>query len=129
MPEQHGIVCRNDEPVVSRDMEITDIIDPIDQQICEMVGQVLLRHYPNHQWLVQADRRKGLIDIRNLSLDGQMGCRIPMDGYATASELERLAMRYGGEILERYHVERGRLNQERVDELPTDFSGRLRADQ
>lgn len=122
-------ICRNDEPLISRDLDPTDIIDPIDQQICELVALVLVRHYPGHNWLVQADRRKGLIDIRNLSLDGALGCRIPMGGYATASELEKLAMRYGGEILERFHVERGRLNLDKVEDLATDFAGRLRADQ
>jgi hypothetical protein len=104
------------------------IVDPLDQQICVLVAQVLMRHYPGHDWLVEADRRKGLIDIRNVSLDGSLGCRIPMGGYATASELEKLAMRYGGEILERFHVERGRLNSEQVNALPTDFAGRLRVD-
>lgn len=125
-------ICRNDEPLISRELTDVDpvaIIDPVDQQICEVVAGVLVRHYPGHDWLVQADRRKGLIDIRNLSLDGALGVRIPMGGYASASELERLAMLYGGEILERFHVQRGRLDQDRLDALPTDFSGRLRADQ
>lgn len=125
-------ICRNDVPLVSRDVTDVDplaIVDPLDQQICELVAGVLLRHYPGHDWLVQADRRKGLIDIRNLSLDGQLGVRIPMRGLASASELERLAMVYGGEILERFHVERGRLDQDKLDALPTDFAGRLRADQ
>lgn len=129
MSDVHSVICRNDEPVISRDMDVFDIVDPMDQQICEMVAGVLLRHYPGHEWLVQADRRKGMIDIRNISLDGGLGCRIKMDGPATSSEMERLAMLYGGELLERFHVERGRLNQEKVDDLPMDFAGRLRADQ
>lgn len=123
-----NIICHNDEPTISRELDPLQIVDPLDQQICEIVARVLVRHYPGHDWLVQADRKKGLIDIRNVSLDGSMGVRIPMNGAATSSELERVAMRYGGEILERFHVARGRLDQEAVDELPTDFAGRLKAD-
>jgi len=123
---------RNDEPLISRELTDVDplaIVDPIDQQICEMVARVLLKHYPGHNWLVQADRRKGLIDIRNMALHGNLGVRIPMNGYATASELDNLAMRYGGEILERFHLTRGRLDHDEINALPTDIAGRLRADQ
>jgi hypothetical protein len=127
-----SIVCKREEAIISRELAEVDplaIVDPIDQQICELVAAVLLRHYPGHDWLVQADRRKGLIDIRNLSLDGALGVRIPMNGAATASELEKMTMRYGGEILERFHVARGALRQDEVAALPRDFAGRLRADQ
>ncbi len=122
------IINREQKPIFHRDIEPMEIVDPIDQQICVQVAQVLTRHYPGYDWLVEADHRKGFIDIRNVSLDGQLGCRIKMGGYATASELEKLTMRYGGEILERFHVVRGTKRPEQIDELPTDFAGRLRAD-
>lgn len=123
-----NVICRQENPMVTCEIDPLMVVDPIDQQICVLVAQVLLHHYPGHNWLVEADRKKGLIDIRNVSLDGSMGCRIPMGGYATASELEMKAMRYGGEILERFHVERGVLNQDKIDALPTDYAGRLKAD-
>jgi hypothetical protein len=31
----------------------------------------------------------------------------------------------GGEILERYRVNRGAINHDKVDELPVDFAGRV----
>lgn len=123
-----SVVCRNDEPVFRREVEPLMVVDPLDQQLCELVARVLVKHYPGHDWLVEADRRKGFIDIRNVSLHGQLGCRIPMSGPASVSELEKIAMRYGGEILERFHVTRGALRQEEIDALPTDFLGQLRAD-
>lgn len=124
-----NVICRNDEPILSQELEPLQILDPIDQAICEQVAAVLIRHYPGHDWLVEADRRKAFIDIRNICLDGQMGCRIPMSGYATSSELEKLAMRYGGEILERYNLARGGLDAAALNDLPEDFAGRLRHDQ
>lgn len=124
-----NILCRESQFALDRRaIDPLMIVDPLDQQLCELVARVLMMHYPGHDWLVEADRRKGFIDIRNISLAGEMGCRIPMDGPATSSELEKIAMRYGGEILERYHVTRGALQQDQIDMLPTDFAGRLRAD-
>jgi hypothetical protein len=122
------LISKNNEPTLDRQMEPLTILDPIDQAICEQVAATLIRHYPGHDWLVEADRRKGFIDIRNISLDGQMGCRIPMNGYASSSELDKLAMRYGGEILERFHLKRGGLDVAALNDLPADFAGRLRHD-
>jgi hypothetical protein len=123
-----AIICKDDTPVFSRDVEPLTIVDPYDQAICEQAARCLVTHYPGYDWLVEADYRKGFIDIRNVSLDGQMGCRIKMSGYASASELDKIVMRYGGEILERFGVVRGAKQVDAVDSLPTDFAGRLRCD-
>lgn len=112
-------------PMLSRELEPLQVADPLDQQLCEIVGAVLIKHYPLYDWLIEADCRKGFIDIRNVSLDGQLGCRIKMNGPASSSELEKLAMRYGGEILERFNVTRGAMNLQEIDALETDFSGRV----
>jgi hypothetical protein len=104
------------------------IVDPMDQSICQLVAGVLQRHYPGHEWLIEADRRKGFIDIRNLDLNGKMGCRIDMGGYATASEIEHLAMQFGGELLERHHVARGAVDHMAMAQLKTDITGNARYD-
>jgi hypothetical protein len=112
-------------PHVSRELEPMEIADPLDQQLCEIVGAVLMKHYPLYDWLIRADRRKGMIDIINVSLDGQLGCRVFMDGPASVSELEHKAMMYGGEILERFNVTRGAMRYQEIAELPRDFAGRI----
>lgn len=119
------VICSNREAGIERQLEAGTVLDPIDQQIAEQVAGVLIKHYPGHDWLVQVDRRKGLIDIRNLSLDGAMGCRIPMDGPSSSSELDQIAMRYGGEILERFNLKRAGLDMDALCDLPVDFAGRL----
>lgn len=123
-----NIICRNEAPTFDREVEPLVIVDPLDQAICEQVALTLLRHYGGYDWLVEADHRKGFIDIRNVSLDGQMGCRIPMNGYASSSELDKIAMRYGGEILERFGLVRGAKRLDDVENLSQDFAGRLEYD-
>lgn len=105
------------------DMSQGELVNPQDTTICSIIGAALCAHYPGHDWLIEADSRKGMIDIRNTSLSGQMGCRIPMNGFASSSELELLAMRYGGELLERYNMARGAFSEEARDALPVDFKG------
>jgi hypothetical protein len=100
------------------------ISHPLDEQICSIVGQVLCQHYTGHAWRVDADHQKGFIDIRNLSLSGDCGFRLKMSGHVTASELTKLAVRAGGEILERFNVSRGTINHEEIASLPENEFGR-----
>jgi hypothetical protein len=93
------------------------IVDPQDQAICELVGNALSKFYPGHEWLVEADRRKGMIDIRNLDLHGGKGFRLKMSGAASVSELEHLAMQAGGELLERANVARGAMTENTLHEI------------
>jgi hypothetical protein len=87
------------------------IVDPMDQQLCEFAGSILQHYYPHHEWLVEADRKKGMLDIRNLDLHGGKGYRIKMNGYATSSELQKIVMLAGGELLERADLARGAMTE------------------
>lgn len=99
------------------------ISHPLDEQICAIVGRELCTHYPGHAWRVDADHRKGLVDILNLSLSGKYGFRIEMKGMFSAPDLQKLAMRAGGEILERYNVSRSEFNADEMNNLPVDETG------
>lgn len=111
------------QPLIIDTVDPTLIVDPLDQQVCQQVAQSLTKYYPGHDWLVEADRRKGLLDIRNLRLSGGMGCRFPLSGYVTASELDRLAMRLGGELLERYAMPRRSFDRDAYETLPENAIG------
>lgn len=104
-----------------------ELVDPIDEQIAMTCAQALVKYYPGHEWRVEVDRRKGFIDILNLDLSGMHGCRVSMDGYATVSELDKLMMRYGGEILERYNQPRGEFSENAYHDAAekVDVAGRL----
>lgn len=105
------------------------VVDPMDQQICEHAGQVLQQHYPGFEWLVEADRRKGFVDIRNIDLCGGKGWRIKMAGMTTSSDFERQVMLAAGELLERAGLARGaktELAAEQIDNMPRDGRGNVR---
>jgi hypothetical protein len=104
-----------------------ELVDPLDEQVAVTCAQSLVKYYPGHEWRVEVDRRKGFIDILNVDLSGSHGCRIPMNGYATTSELDKLMMRFGGEILERYNQPRGEFSENAFMDATdhTDVAGRL----
>lgn len=83
--------------------------------------QTLMRLYPGYNWRVLVNN--GLADIRCTNLSGKLGFIIKLPSVYSASELDRLVMRAGGEILERYKVNRGKLQEDKLIELPKDFSG------
>lgn len=96
-----------------------------DMQMAQTVAEALFKHYPgSHLWAVMIPPGQGVIQVKNLALAGDWGFNILMNQFATVSELEKIAMRYGGELLERFKVARGRLTQETLAALPTNFAGR-----
>lgn len=95
---------------------VTDVI------LARNAADTLSRHYPYpHLWAVNIDG--GVMNIRNLLLSPLWGYRIPRPGQHTASELHRQVMRAGGEILERFHLDRGRLSEAQYAGLKTTVAG------
>jgi hypothetical protein len=102
-----------------------------DYTTAKTVAEALNRHYPGHLWEVSVPENQGVVQIFDQCMNswgadqgGRVGVIIKKSDYATSSELERLAMRYCGELLERFNVARGRLRMDQYLALPTDFAGR-----
>lgn len=75
--------------------------------IAKLSAQVLTRHYPNHMWAIGWAPGYTLV-IKNMAIsDGRYGFTVDAARCATTSELERLVMLAGGELLERCGVRRG----------------------
>ncbi len=70
------------------------------------VGHALTAHYPGHLWLV--GWQGGSIVVRDASISGDYGFYIHPDQSATSSELARKAVMYGGELLARAKIKRGK---------------------
>lgn len=95
--------------------------------IAKNMAETLHRNYPGHLWAVTCE--DGVMTVRNLLLSGQWGFVLKMREQYSASELARQVKRAGGELLERYRLSRGQLRDDEYENLPTDFAGRLMADE
>lgn len=92
------------------------------------MAEALHAAYPGHFWAVSCDGKTGFADVRNLALSGNWGFRIKLQGIYSASQFKKDVLKAGGEILERFHLSRGKLDDNQLSDLPVDYAGRLKAD-
>lgn len=92
------------------------------------IGEALNQHYPGHLWAVRVQSKQGICTIHNMALSDQWGYIIHLDKVYSASHLAQRAIEGGGEILERFKLARGRMDEDKVDELARDFAGRVIGD-
>ena len=90
--------------------------------LAKHAAELLHRHYPGYLWTVNVNQ--GVLDVRNLNLDGQWGFTIKHVQSYSASDLDKKVMRAGGEILERYRQRRGTIDEAAILALPVNFAGR-----
>lgn len=75
----------------------------LDRHLINRVAQVLNRYYPNRLWSIRVDnsRSVGMLQIL-CDLSTRLGINIPLrDITPDPNSLERVVMRYAGELLER----------------------------
>jgi len=85
-----------------------------DLVTAKQVADTIHKKYPEHLWAVDCSWKQGVLNIRNMMLSGQYGYRIILDKVYSASELDHMAMIGAGEILERYRIERGRADFDKL---------------
>ena len=70
---------------------------------------------------------QGIAKVYNLDLTGQHAWVLHLDVMFSATDWDQRIMRAGGEILERYCMDRARFDLDKWMSLPTDFAGRFMA--
>jgi hypothetical protein len=94
-----------------------------DMIMAKEIADALNAHYPKHLWAVNVDGKNGVATIKNLLLSGQWGYLLKLTNMFSASDFRKDVLRAGGEILERYRVNRGRLDEAQYATLSTNFAG------
>ena len=103
-----------------------------ENQVAEMdwarrIAEHLDQHYPGYLWAVNVDIFGGMVTIQPLRLSGEWGCYVKLASIVNDPMLTCVT-RYGGEILERYRVHRGKADADEIGSLGRDFSGRFVVD-
>ena len=96
-----------------------------DMELAACLAALLDKHYPSHFWNVDVNSVQGFINVKNFYLSGKWGFRIDMALIYSISQLEKVVVMAGGELLERYGLRRGSLHLGEYDGLKTDFKGDL----
>lgn len=85
--------------------------DLADIDLCKKINDVLMRHYPRHPWMVGVNHKTGAIHIE-LAYFNRLGRLFPygfqlyIHKLGSAKEMAKKIMRAGGELLERFNLER-----------------------
>jgi hypothetical protein len=74
-------------------------------RLCELIGNALNQIYPGHLWAVSSNG--GVTYVRNLSLHGMWGY-VLHNHRIMSDDPVRLAIKAGGELLERWNVSRSK---------------------
>lgn len=118
--------------------ELTDSLheafkDAGERRAAQVIAEILHRHYPPPPripfwWAVTVNGAGGVANVYNLALSGRMGYVIHLHNLMGAGG-EKLVMRAGGEILERYGLPRDMrlISSDRLAGMERDFAGNLRA--
>ena len=99
-----------------------------DYLTAKSMAEALHTAYPGHLWGVTCDGRAGFADVRNLALSGNWGYRIRLAAMYSASQFKKDVLKAGGEVLERFSLSRGKLNEDHLNNLSVDFAGRVKGD-
>jgi hypothetical protein len=102
--------------------------DAMDIHLARIIAEALEQAYPGHLWAVNVQGDQGIATIHNMMLSGRCGYIMHLDKRYSASDTVRVAKMGAGEILERYNVSRGRINNDRMAEMKMDFAGRVIGD-
>lgn len=106
-------------------VEVTSRDEPHMETVAKQVAETLTQHYPDHLWAVGWLPGQALC-VKNCAIPGNYGYTIDYSRVATSSELARLAVMAGGELLERCGWKRGQWNGETATQLegsrPSDFA-------
>lgn len=88
------------------------------------IAEALHRKYPGYLWAVEPSLDESVYQIRCMSLSGRWGFIVHATKDTGAKRIQQL----GGELLERYRVRRGRINDDEIMAASVDFTGQRSAD-
>lgn len=70
------------------------------------IGRILTKAYPGWHWAIRVDEWGGLVEIRCMNLSTKLGYRLKIKDLQDPVRIRKDVVRAGGEILERYRLQR-----------------------
>lgn len=77
-------------------------------RLASEVGDALHKAYPGHMWMVSTEGKGGnVLNVQNMALSGKWGFALHAHKLVD-QDVGKVAVRAGGELLERYRISRSR---------------------
>lgn len=92
------------------------------QIMCKNALDTLNKKYPGYAWVVMVDDVAGVMNIECWNISGRMGYTLHMTNLMhDAGVMNKKVMRAGGELLERYGLNRNRARETEIRSVKRDF--------
>jgi hypothetical protein len=101
---------RHDDSGLAIARDGIDIYREVNMKNAKEMMRILLGRFPGYPWSVNADCEQGVMTLSLPALMGKFSFIIHADKVATANDLDREVQRGAGEVLERYRLNRGRMD-------------------
>lgn len=113
--------------------EAASTLDLNDYLTSKQCGEALTRAYPGYRWGVRANWSQGVVDVFCLDTPAKYGYRLHLRGLHadqmySASAFEKACLAAGGEILERYGLNRTAFKADEYENAPVAFNGDIIGD-
>lgn len=93
---------------------------PAGQQVARAIAAGLEVRYPGHCWRIDVRCSQRVVHLNHMLLSGRYGMVVPIQRQ-TCADLAAEVIRAGGELLERYGLARGALDDDKWAALPRDY--------
>lgn len=104
---------------------VTDAQDAVRaDEICRAIGRALVKHYPHRRWLVDVSVRGGAAKILCPSISMRHAYVMHIHS-RTIEQMEREAVRAGGQVLEMFKLSRERGASGGEERLAKDHRGEV----
>ena len=95
------------------------------ERIVQALGETLLKKYPGYRWFVDVNMKGGIAGITLPAISTEYGMQIHLDKHTF--DLENAAINAGGELLERFGLNRTMNKEEEALNLAKDARGNAMA--
>jgi hypothetical protein len=111
-------------------IDLTDgpTAEAADLATSRQIAERLNGRYPGYLWMVHVQWGQGIAIVRNLSVSAKYGYVLKLLTIWSSSELDRQVDEAGGEILERFRLNRRGFDGDEYDALPVNAAGMVIGD-
>lgn len=107
--------------MVATDADVRECVRHRD--VAADILQILDQHYPGYKWLAQPDLHNGIVNIRCGHTNCAYGYTLIPEQHFSETDWRDAVVKAGGEILERSHLNRRRLDLAEFIARPRNFAG------
>lgn len=100
-------------------------IELLNYEMAKFVGEILHDLYPGYLWRVNAELDGGIVNVLCADASMEKGMTLMVADLVHEGSAKKHIMRAGGELLERFNLNRGRMIESELVDAKRDLRGNI----